>query len=96
MQFRSSHKPDKQDCYYLLPDSESPAAKEGQRRHEELWHKQASEVAPQKHTDLPGVSLQRKKPRFNKYALTGAILASTNSILLGYGEFCSVSVALIL
>lgn len=28
-----------------------------------------------------------KKPRLNRYALACAVLASTNSVLLGYGEF---------
>lgn len=35
-----------------------------------------------------GPSSQKSKVHhLNKYALAGAILASTNSILLGYGEF---------
>jgi len=32
-------------------------------------------------------SISQGNPGINKYALGGAILASTNSILLGYGEF---------
>lgn len=61
--------------YHPLPGSDSPADAKG----EASFHNH--NIADDDH-----VSYQ-SKPNLNKYALAGAILASTNSILLGYGEW---------
>lgn len=55
------------------------------RRREGASHVVATEAESQKHKVLEGAPVQRKA-YLNKYALGGAILASTNSILLGYGK----------
>lgn len=101
MQFNCALEPDEHHYYYhQLPDSESPSHKEGdpinKRRYEESWHKGAAELESQKHNAPQGVSVNKKKARLNKYALAGAILASTNSILLGYGEFYILRTVLLL
>ncbi|KAJ7969612.1 Polyol transporter like [Quillaja saponaria] len=72
-------------CYHLLPGSDSPAETDQKNeRREGTWPGQATaEVGSQKQRASEGVSVQRKVP-LNRYALAGAILASTNSILLGY------------
>jgi len=67
-------------CYYPLPASAAKAVpnlsdddKEGTCAEEDILHNKPS--------------TSQGNPSINKYALGGAILASTNSILLGYGEF---------
>lgn len=81
MQFSSVLEPEKHHEYYhLLPDSGSafPAEtdlKNGRRRREE---------APHHKDDIPEGVRAHRKAYLNKYALAGAVLASTNSILLGY------------
>lgn len=76
---RSLHDP-------LIPKSESchrDLKDEGKK--ETLLKKQPLKVRFQE--DEPGKgSGARGGGRFNGYALAGAILASTNSVLLGYGE----------
>ncbi|KAF3974576.1 hypothetical protein CMV_002106 [Castanea mollissima] len=88
MQFLSTQKPQTHhDDYHLLPDSESALPVETDlkngRRREGASHVVATEAESQKHKVLEGAPVQRKA-YLNKYALGGAILASTNSILLGY------------
>lgn len=70
--------PEKHHDYHLLPDSGSPSHVEtglgsGRRRE-----------APYQKDDAPDGASVRGKAYLNKYALAGAVLASTNSILLGY------------
>jgi hypothetical protein len=94
MPFSSTQKPEKHPDYHLLPDSESalPAEttdlKNGGRIREEASHVLANEAESHKHKLLKGAPVHRKA-YLNKYALGGAILASTNSILLGYGKIYS-------
>lgn len=38
-------------------------------------------------SDHPPEKLKATQPSLNKYALAGALLASTNSVLLGYGQY---------
>jgi hypothetical protein len=81
MQFSSVLEPEKHHDYHLLPDSGSAletGLKNGRRR----------EGAPHRHhkDDIPEDVPLHRKPYLNKYALAGAVLASTNSILLGYGK----------
>ncbi|GMY36023.1 probable polyol transporter 6 [Fagus crenata] len=89
MTFSSTQKPGKHHDYHLLPDSESalPAEttdlKNGGRIREGASHVLANKAESHKHKLLKGAPVHRKA-YLNKYALGGAILASTNSILLGY------------
>ncbi|KAL5768842.1 hypothetical protein ACOSQ2_015625 [Xanthoceras sorbifolium] len=88
MQFSSALDPDEDHYYHLVPDSESPSPlKERDQidegNNEESTQKGEAAVGCQKYNAPHGVPVNRL-PRFNNYALAGAILASTNSILLGY------------
>ncbi|KAF2303921.1 hypothetical protein GH714_024554 [Hevea brasiliensis] len=86
MQFSSTLESDKDGCYHPLPDSKSSSTSETDLKNErrnKVWHKEAGECGFQKPKVLQGVSAHRKT-RINKYAFGGAILASTNSVLLGY------------
>lgn len=65
-------------CYYPLPSS---AAKPDFNNSDGLKHETCEEEGSS-HNEI-----NQSKPGLNKYALGGAILASTTSILLGYGEF---------
>ena len=81
MQFSSPQELDKQHIHYhLLPDSDLH-----NERSERKWRKEVIISETPKHKSEQEVAGHRRG-RFNKYALAGAILASTNSILLGYGE----------
>ncbi|KAB8849530.1 hypothetical protein FH972_026773 [Carpinus fangiana] len=79
MQFSSGLEPEKRHEYHLLSDSGSAlpvetALKNGRRRGGAPHHKD----------DVPEDIPLHRKAYLNKYALAGAVLASTNSILLGY------------
>uniref|UniRef100_A0A2C9W5A1 Major facilitator superfamily (MFS) profile domain-containing protein n=2 Tax=Manihot esculenta TaxID=3983 RepID=A0A2C9W5A1_MANES len=77
---------DKVGYYHPLPDSESSSTSETDLKNEKrnkIWHEDAAEGGSQEHEGPQGVSAHRKT-HINKYALGGAILASTNSVLLGY------------
>ncbi|KAK6236326.1 Major facilitator [Theobroma cacao] len=78
MRFSSSQELDKQHHYHLLPDSDLQNDRTGRK-----WQKEVTKSETPKNKSQPDVS-GRRRGRFNKYALAGAILASTNSILLGY------------
>ncbi|XP_050216320.1 polyol transporter 5-like [Mercurialis annua] len=71
MQFSSTLEADKHGYYHPLSDTESSPPSEADRG------------KFQKHEASHGAPAQRKT-RLNKYAFAGALLASTNSILLGY------------
>ena len=74
--------------YYPLPGSDSSAAKAdlNNEQKEGTWAQEAAEGSSYEgNISENGVSY-KSKAHLNKYALAGAILASTNSILLGYGE----------
>lgn len=89
MHFSSNLESDKVGYYHPLPDSESSSTSETDLKNEKrnkIWHEDAAEGGSQEHEGPQGVSAHRKT-HINKYALGGAILASTNSVLLGYGEF---------
>ncbi|XP_042984593.1 uncharacterized protein LOC122313552 isoform X1 [Carya illinoinensis] len=78
----SAMEPDKHHDYHLL-DSESALPvgndlKNGRRR------EGATESESHK-SNLPKGTPVHRKAYLNKFALAGAILASTNSILLGHG-----------
>lgn len=77
---------DKGGCYHPLPDSESSSPSEAYPKNErrnKVCCKEAADGGSQEHIALQGVSAHRKR-LINKYAFGGAILASTNSVLLGY------------
>lgn len=82
MQFSSAREPEKRHDYHLIPDSgsalpvETDLKNERRRREGALHHKD----------DVPEDIPLHRKAYLNKYALAGAVLASTNSILLGYGK----------
>ncbi|XVE54273.1 hypothetical protein DITRI_Ditri03aG0067500 [Diplodiscus trichospermus] len=79
MQFSSPQELDKHQIYYhLLPDSDLH-----NDRSERKWRKEGIISETPKHKSEPEVAGHRSG-RLNKYALAGAVLASTNSILLGY------------
>ncbi|KAJ0031168.1 hypothetical protein Pint_13177 [Pistacia integerrima] len=71
-----SKDPAKCHYYRLLPDSE--------KKNEESLHEEASQVKSRKQKPIRQCDPVNRKDRFNRYALSAAILASTNSILLGY------------
>ncbi|RDX95595.1 Polyol transporter 5, partial [Mucuna pruriens] len=81
-------------CYYPLPAS---AAKAGPD-HNDGYKEETCAVGGSSHNERNAsqdrVSFQTK-PRLNKYALGGAILASTNSILLGYDFLSTVFGAIV-
>ncbi|XP_061348386.1 probable polyol transporter 6 [Gastrolobium bilobum] len=68
--------------YYPLPGSDSSAAK-SDLNNEEKEGTSAQDASHKHNISEDSVSYQNKG-HLNKYALAGAILASTNSILLGY------------
>ncbi|KAG6658468.1 probable polyol transporter 6 [Carya illinoinensis] len=78
----SAMEPEKHHDYHLLPDSESALPvrndlKNGRRRE--------GVTGSESHkSKLPEGTPVHRKAYLNKFALAGAILASTNSILLGY------------
>ncbi|KAG8491573.1 hypothetical protein CXB51_014844 [Gossypium anomalum] len=80
MHISSPEKLDKQHYYHLLPDSD---LKNGGTRRSYGKGKGFIISEPPKHK-----SQQQGRFHFNKYALAAAILASTHSVLLGYGEPC--------
>lgn len=45
-----------------------------------------SDLHNERGAETPKHKPEQRSRRFNRYALAGAVLASTNSILLGYGE----------
>ncbi|KDP33673.1 hypothetical protein JCGZ_07244 [Jatropha curcas] len=77
MQFRSSLESEKNIYYQPLPNEESSSPSETDLENERGHKAERKDKAPQ------GVSAHRKIS-INKYAFAGAILASTNSVLLGY------------
>ncbi|KAB1201622.1 Polyol transporter 5 [Morella rubra] len=88
MQFSSALEPEKDPYdYHLLPGSEFalPVETDLKNGRREGASPVVSTEAAESHKDKfpEGGPLQRK-PSLNKFALVGAILASTNSILLGY------------
>lgn len=62
--------------YHPLPGSDSKSNSSNEENEETLSH-DVAESSSHKHNGI----------HINKYALAAAILASTNSILLGYGKF---------
>ncbi|XWS72023.1 hypothetical protein CRYUN_Cryun02cG0005000 [Craigia yunnanensis] len=78
MQFSSSQELDKQHYYHLLLDSQLQNEKS-----ESKWRKKVikSETPKHKSDQQEGAG---HRSRFNNYALAAAIIASTNSVLLGY------------
>lgn len=104
MSFTSSLDPNKDHPYHPLPhDSESLSSpssarvlhlKDESRKGGSATSLEAIEDESQYQKNLSSSSegssySLRRNVRLNKYALAGAILASTNSVLLGYGEFFS-------
>ncbi|KAF2304858.1 hypothetical protein GH714_039187 [Hevea brasiliensis] len=85
MHFSSTLESDEDGNYHPLLDSESSHLETGLKseRRNNVWHKDAAIGGSQKHKEAQGVSAHRKI-HINKYAFGGAILASTNSVLLGY------------
>lgn len=81
--------PNEDHNYHPLPDSDSPSSPTSTDHHH-LKHDEIKTQAPwpaEAITTHPEeAQSQMHNPRLNKYALAGAILASTNSILLGYGQ----------
>ncbi|XLU58499.1 hypothetical protein S245_053147, partial [Arachis hypogaea] len=67
------------DYYYPLPGSDCSAAKTDEAAESSFYRQQISEEEEEE-----SISNQRSISHLNNYALAGAILASTNSILLGY------------
>lgn len=89
MQLNSALESDKHGDYHLLPDLESSSPLETDlknERRQETLHKEAAEDESHRQRAAQGFAAHWKT-RINNYALGGAILASTNSVLLGYGEF---------
>ncbi|KAI9190893.1 hypothetical protein LWI28_000342 [Acer negundo] len=90
MQFSSALDPNKDHYYSLVPDSDSPSLKQSdlinEGKYEESPQKrEATDESQEDRTTPQGVAVNnRRMVRFNNYALAAAILASTNSILLGY------------
>ncbi|KAK4854047.1 hypothetical protein QYF36_018179 [Acer negundo] len=90
MQFSSALDPNKDHYYSLVPDSDSPSLKQSdlinEGKYEESPQKrEATDESREDRTTPQGVAVNnRRMVRFNNYALAAAILASTNSILLGY------------
>lgn len=78
--------PDKSLHDPLIPKSESSRHdRKDEGKQETLLKKRPAKVRFQENE--PGSdSAAHGSSRFNGYALAGAILASTNSVLLGYGE----------
>lgn len=83
--------------YYPLAASDSGAAKtdvRDERKREGSYSgtEEDGEVGSyeNKVSENERVAFQ-SKPRLNKYTLASAILASTNSILLGYGKLTKIS-----
>lgn len=78
----------KDHYYYPLPGSDSSSAKADLNNEEKegTWAQEAAEASSQEHNISEDYGSYQGKVHLNKYALAGAILASTNSILLGYGE----------
>ena len=75
----------KHHYYYPLPGSYSCAAKTDQKNERE----EASESVSNQYPISENINdsfQSRALLCVNKYALAGAILASTNSVLLGYGK----------
>ncbi|KAJ4822592.1 hypothetical protein Tsubulata_121922, partial [Turnera subulata] len=88
MQFSSALDSQKDVYYHLLPNSESSSPSEIDLENERGKKKLLKEAdkggdQPQEQSTSQGVSTH-KSPGINKYALAGAVLASTNSVLLGY------------
>ncbi|XP_048227723.1 probable polyol transporter 3 isoform X5 [Ricinus communis] len=86
MQFSSTLESDKHGNYHPLPDFASSLPSEidlKPERRNRVWHKDAAEGESLKHKAALGAPAQRKT-HINKYAFAGAVLASTNSVLLGY------------
>ena len=81
MQFSSSQDLDKQHYYHPLPDSRLQ-----NERSERKWRKKVIKSETPKHKSDQQEGAGHRRGHFNKYALAAAILASTNSVLLGYGE----------
>ncbi|XP_061348388.1 probable polyol transporter 6 [Gastrolobium bilobum] len=76
----------KSHYYYPLPDSDSSSTKADLRNEEKqgTCAHEAPEASSHKHNISEDSVSYQSKSHLNKYALAGAILASTNSILLGY------------
>lgn len=63
------------------------SARDPEKRH--YYYRQLPDSERRNEESLPMEA--NRKAGFNRYALAAAILASTNSILLGYGEFYLLS-----
>ncbi|XVF34834.1 hypothetical protein REPUB_Repub18cG0092500 [Reevesia pubescens] len=83
MQFSSSQELDKQEqhYYHLLPDSDLQNERSTERK---WWWREVIKSETPKYKSDPQDGSGHRRGRFNKYALAAAILASTNSVLLGY------------
>ena len=92
MSFTSDMDPNKDQSYYhLLPKPEPPLspAKTHLKDEGKRGKNTSLEDIEDDHKVISEGSSALRKTKLNRYALAGAILASTNSILLGYGEFKS-------
>ncbi|KAK0572591.1 hypothetical protein LWI29_033869 [Acer saccharum] len=90
MQFSSAPDPNKDHYYRLVPDADPSSIKQSDPINEGKYKespqkREATNESREDRTTPQGVAVNnRRMVRFNNYALAAAILASTNSILLGY------------
>lgn len=71
--------------YHSLPSSSDSYAAKTNVKHERKGEGSSTCMEEEGENDFANGS-HKNKPPLNKYALASAILASTNSILLGYGK----------